>query len=109
MALAGLVALVLSFAMFSSLRRLVFPSAEQYGLHALVAFLPSAGLSILVVVAGVSIKLQVGNAGIAFALAAVFTFAYMAHLLEQSRSRAQQYVSLSWGVLRRPDAVPGHP
>ena len=29
----------------------------------------------------------------------MFTFSYMAHLLERSRNRAQQYVSLSWGVL----------
>jgi putative nucleotidyltransferase with HDIG domain len=97
--LAGVVALLLSFAMFSSMRRLTFHSAEQFGLRTLIEFLPSAGLSILVAVAGVSITLKVGNGGIAFALAAVFAFSYMAHLLEQSRNRAQQYVSLSWGVL----------
>ena len=56
-------------------------------------------ISILVAVAGVGITLKVGNAGIAFALAAVFAFSYMAHLLEQSRHRAEQYASLSWGVL----------
>jgi putative nucleotidyltransferase with HDIG domain len=97
--LAGVAAVVVSFVTFSSLRRLVFQQAEQFGPQALLAFLPSAGLSILVAVAGVSIKLKVGNAGIAFALAAVFAFSYMAHLLQQSRNRAQQYVSLSWGVL----------
>jgi putative nucleotidyltransferase with HDIG domain len=98
-ALAGAVALVLNFVLFASLRRLVFPSAEQFGLGTLLEFLPGAGLSILVAVAGVGITQRVGNAGIAFALAAVFAFSYMAHLLEQSRQRAQQYVSLSWGVL----------
>jgi putative nucleotidyltransferase with HDIG domain len=98
-ALAGFTALVLSFVVFSTLRRLVFESAEQFGLKTLWAFLPSGVLSIVVVVAGVSIKLEVGNGGIAFALAAVFAFSYMVHLLEQSRKRAQQYVSLSWGVL----------
>jgi putative nucleotidyltransferase with HDIG domain len=97
--LAGAAALVLSFVMFSSLRRMVFRSAEQFGLKTLLEFLPSGGLSILVAVAGVSVTLNVGNGGIAFALAAVFAFSYMAHLLEQSRKRAQQYVSLSWGVL----------
>ncbi|MGH2858227.1 MAG: HD-GYP domain-containing protein, partial [Solirubrobacteraceae bacterium] len=66
---------------------------------ALVAFLPSAGLSLLVAVAGVAITVKLGQAWIGFALAAVFAFAYMVHLLEQSRRRAQQYVSLSWGVL----------
>ena len=68
-------------------------------MRTLLEFLPSAGLSILVVLAGVGITLKIGNAGIAFALAAVFAFSYMAHLLEQSRQRAKQYVSLSWGVL----------
>ena len=50
-------------------------------------------------VAGVGITLEVGNAGIAFALAAVFAFSYMAQLVQRSRHRAEQYVSLSWGVL----------
>ncbi len=29
----------------------------------------------------------------------MLTFSYMAHLLDESRQRAEQYVSLSWGVL----------
>jgi putative nucleotidyltransferase with HDIG domain len=98
-ALAGVVSLLLSFGMFSGLRRLAFPSAEQYGWRTLLEFLPSGGLSLLVALAGVSVVFKVGNAGIAFALAAVFAFSYMTHLLERSRQRAQQYVSLSWGVL----------
>ena len=98
-ALAGTVSLLLSFVMFSGLRRLAFPSAEQYGWRTLLEFLPSGGLSLLVVLAGVAVTLKVGNAGIAFALAGVFAFSYMTHLLERSRQRAQQYVSLSWGVL----------
>jgi putative nucleotidyltransferase with HDIG domain len=97
--LAGVVALLVSFTAFSSLRRLAFPTAEQYGLRTLVEFLPSAGLGILVAVAGVAVTIKVGTAGIAFALAGVFAFSYMAHLLGQSRSRAGQYVALSWGVL----------
>ncbi|MGH2894477.1 MAG: HD-GYP domain-containing protein [Solirubrobacteraceae bacterium] len=98
-ALAAVVALVISFVLFSTLRRLAFQSAEQFGMGTLLTFLPSGALSILVAVAGVSIKFKVGNAGIAFALAGVFAFSYMTHLLERSRRRAQQYVSLSWGVL----------
>ncbi len=98
-ALAAVVALVLSFVVFSLLRRLAFPDARQFGWKTLVEFLPSAGLSILLCVAGVSITIKVGNGGIAFALAAVFAFSYMAYLLQQSRNRSQQYVSLSWGVL----------
>ncbi|MGH2891922.1 MAG: HD-GYP domain-containing protein [Solirubrobacteraceae bacterium] len=97
--LAGAVSLLVSFGMFASLRRLAFPSAEQFGLRTLVEFLPSAGLGILVAVAGVAVTIKVGTAGIAFALAGVFAFSYMAHLLGQSRSRAEQYVALSWGVL----------
>jgi putative nucleotidyltransferase with HDIG domain len=97
--LGGATVVIVSFILFSALRRLVFQSAEQFGLQTLVAFLPSAGLTILVAVAGVSIKFKLGNGGVAFALAAVFAFSYMAHLLEQSRNRAAQYVSLSWGVL----------
>jgi putative nucleotidyltransferase with HDIG domain len=97
--LAGVVSVALSFAVFTALRRLVFASAQQFGWRTLLEFLPSAGISILVAVAGVSITLKVGDSGIAFALAGVFAFSYMSYLLEQSRNRAQQYVSLSWGVL----------
>lgn len=97
--LAAATALVLNFGTFSSLRRLLYPEKEQFGWPTFLGFLPSTGLSVLVAVAGVGITLKVGNAGIAFALAAVFAFSYMAHLLEQSRKRAEQYSSLSWGVL----------
>jgi putative nucleotidyltransferase with HDIG domain len=50
-------------------------------------------------VAGAAIYVRVGVPGIVFALAALFTFAYMAQLLERSRQRAEQYVTLSVGVL----------
>jgi putative nucleotidyltransferase with HDIG domain len=98
-ALAGTVAMVLSFALFASLRHVVLPSAEQYDWRTLFEFLPSIGLSVLVAVAGVGIWVKLGNAGIAFALAAVLAFSYMAQLVERSRQRAQQYSALSWGVL----------
>jgi putative nucleotidyltransferase with HDIG domain len=98
-ALGGATMLVVSFAMIALLRRLVYPAAPQLGLDMMVTFLPSEILSVLVAVAGVSIVFKLGSGGIAFALAAVFAFSYMAHLLYQSRHRAQQYVSLSWGVL----------
>ncbi len=88
-----------SFAIWASLRRVFFPSWDQFGPAVFISSLPSTGLNVLLVVAGAGITLRLGNAGIAFALSAVFTFSYMAHLLEQSRNRAQQYVSLSWGVL----------
>jgi putative nucleotidyltransferase with HDIG domain len=64
-----------------------------------VAYLPSALITVALTVAGAAIYVEVGVAGIAFALAAVLAFSYMAHLLTQSRARTEQYVSLSWGVL----------
>ncbi len=61
--------------------------------------LPSAVINVALLVAGAAIYVEVGLAGIAFALAAVLAFSYMAYLLAQSRGRTEQYVSLSWGVL----------
>jgi putative nucleotidyltransferase with HDIG domain len=65
----------------------------------LVDYLPSALITVALTVAGAAIYVEVGVAGIAFALAAVLAFSYMAYLLAQSRARTEQYVSLSWGVL----------
>jgi putative nucleotidyltransferase with HDIG domain len=67
--------------------------------RALVDYVPSALITVALTVAGAAIYVEVGLAGIAFALAAVIAFSYMAHLLDQSRKRTEQYVSLSWGVL----------
>ncbi len=67
--------------------------------RALVEHLPSALINVALAVAGAAIYVEVGLAGIAFALAAVLAFSYMAYLLAQSRGRTEQYVSLSWGVL----------
>jgi putative nucleotidyltransferase with HDIG domain len=65
----------------------------------LIEHLPSALITVALAVAGAAIYVKVGLAGIAFALAAIFAFSYMGYLLDASRQRAQQYVSLSWGVL----------
>ncbi|HEY1517356.1 MAG TPA: HD domain-containing phosphohydrolase [Solirubrobacteraceae bacterium] len=65
----------------------------------LIDHLPSALINVVLAVAGAAIYVEIGLAGIAFALAAVIAFSYMAHLLNQSGQRAEQYVSLSWGVL----------
>jgi putative nucleotidyltransferase with HDIG domain len=65
----------------------------------LVEHLPSAAINVALVVAGAAIYVEVGLAGIAFALAGALAFSYMAYLLAQSRGRTEQYVSLSWGVL----------
>jgi putative nucleotidyltransferase with HDIG domain len=96
---AAFLAIASSFAIFVLLRRVFQPHLEQLAPRAFLADLPSTALNIALVVAGAGITVEVGNAGIAFALSAVFTFSYMAHLLAESRQRAEQYVSLSWGVL----------
>jgi len=96
---AAIVGITLSFVIFALLRRVFFPHWTQFGLRTFLEDLPSTGLNVLLVVAGAGIAVKLGNAGIAFALSAVLTFSYMAHLLDQSRQRAEQYVSLSWGVL----------
>jgi putative nucleotidyltransferase with HDIG domain len=88
-----------SFVIWATLRRVFFPAWDQFGIGVFVSSGMSTALNIVLVVAGAGITVKLGNAGIAFALTAVFTFSYMAHLLERSRHRAQQYVSLSWGVL----------
>jgi putative nucleotidyltransferase with HDIG domain len=65
----------------------------------LIEHLPSAAITVALAVAGAAIYVEVGLAGIAFAMAAVLAFSYMGYLLAQSRARTEQYVSLSWGVL----------
>ena len=65
----------------------------------LLEHMPSALINVALLVAGAAIYVELGLAGIAFALAAGLAFSYMAYLLAQSRARTEQYVSLSWGVL----------
>jgi putative nucleotidyltransferase with HDIG domain len=88
----------LSFVIFTASYGVLMPG-ESAGLDEFVQSLPGMALNVLLVLAGASIYLKVGLRGIAFALAAVFAFSYMAHLLQRARRRSEQYVSLSWGVL----------
>jgi len=67
--------------------------------RALVETLPSALITVALAVAGAAIYVELGLAGITFALVAVLAFSYMSYLLAKSRARTEQYVSLSWGVL----------
>jgi putative nucleotidyltransferase with HDIG domain len=97
--LATIIGYFVSFAMFALLRAVNKPDAERIQLKVLLDSLPSAALSIALTIAGVAITLVVGDAGIAFALAGVFTFSYMMQLVEQSEHRAEQYRVLSVGVL----------
>src|SRR5207248_349883 len=88
----------LSFVIFAAARGALIPD-EPVGVAQFTQSLPGMALNVLLVLAGASIYLKVGLRGIAFALAAVFAFSYMAHLLQRARHRSEQYVSLSWGVL----------
>ncbi len=95
---AGLIYLLVNFAIVAPYYRL-WSGAWTLNPKVFWEYTPSQLLSIALAVAGAAIYLQVGLRGIIFALVALFAFSYMAHLLEQSRNRAQQYVALSWGVL----------
>jgi putative nucleotidyltransferase with HDIG domain len=95
---AGVICLTLNFGIVAVYQQL-YRGDRALTLHVLRDFAPSLGLNIALAIAGASIYLKVGLGGIAFALAAVFAFTYQAHLLHTARHRAQQYVSLSWGVL----------
>jgi putative nucleotidyltransferase with HDIG domain len=95
---ASVVFLILNFAIVFEYQRRRRVD-QRWQLHDVIDYLPSLGLNIVLALAGVAIYVKVGLAGIAFALAAVAAFAYMAVLLDRARKRAQQYVSLSWGVL----------
>jgi putative nucleotidyltransferase with HDIG domain len=89
----------LSFVVFAAFRRVFLPALPQFGPRAFIDHLPTTTLNVVLVIAGAAIAVKLGDAGMAFALSAVFTFSYMAHLVAESRQRAEQYVSLSWGVL----------
>jgi putative nucleotidyltransferase with HDIG domain len=97
-AAAGAVAATLNFLIVAAFQQ-SFRGNRALSLKVFWEYGPSLALNIALAVAGTSIYLKVGIRGIVFALVGVFAFTYMAHLLEQSRHRAEQYVSLSWGVL----------
>jgi hypothetical protein len=83
-AVAAMVAITLSFAIFAVARRMFFAGWDQFGISEFAEHLPSIGLNVLLVLAGAGITMKLGSAGIAFALSAVFTFSYMAHLLQRA-------------------------
>jgi putative nucleotidyltransferase with HDIG domain len=94
----GVIFLIINYSIVASCHR-VWSGRWIPDLGVARDYAPSLALSIALAIAGAAIYLKVGLRGIVFALIALFAFSYMAHLLEQSRHRAQQYVSLSWGVL----------
>ncbi|MGH2908027.1 MAG: HD-GYP domain-containing protein [Solirubrobacteraceae bacterium] len=98
-AIAGFAGYVVSFPIAVGLARAFAPDKERPPARVMLDALPSTAISVALVLAGVGIELKIGPAGIAFALAAVIAFSYMTHLLRESRHRAEQHASLSWGVL----------
>jgi putative nucleotidyltransferase with HDIG domain len=97
-AAAGVLNVTLNFAIVSAYQNL-YRRTRELDLRVLWEFAPSLALNIVLAVAGVAITVELGDAGLAFALSAVIAFSYMAHLLERARHRAEQHASLSWGVL----------
>jgi putative nucleotidyltransferase with HDIG domain len=94
----GLIILALNYLIVGPLYRL-FHGEQPWTLRAYAVFLPGLALNLALAVAGTSIYLKVGLGGMAFALVAVFTFSYMAHLVVTAERRAEQNRDLSWGVL----------
>jgi putative nucleotidyltransferase with HDIG domain len=95
---ASVLYLTLNFAIVS-LYFPLFRGVRTLTLEVFWDYTPTQAINIALAVAGAGIYVKVGLAGIVFALLTLYSFAYMAHLLERSRRRAGQYVSLSWGVL----------
>jgi len=98
-AVAGLAGFLASYPIAVGLHHFYRPNEPVTGPRVILDTLPSTSISLAIALAGVGITLEVGTGGIAFALAAVIAFSYMSHLLRESRHRAEQYASLSWGVL----------
>jgi len=96
--LAGLTNIALNFGLAAAYSQ-VINGERTLGLETLRAHAPSLLVNLVLTLAGAGIYLQLGLAGIAFALTAVFALAYMLQLVERARARSEQYVSLSWGVL----------
>jgi putative nucleotidyltransferase with HDIG domain len=61
--------------------------------------LPTKLINVAIAVAGAAIYVRLGLPGIIFAFLALVAFSYQARLVARAEHRAQQYVSLSWGVL----------
>jgi putative nucleotidyltransferase with HDIG domain len=98
LAVAGVIFLILNFAIVAIYQE-VFRRNRALRWEVFWEYGPSQAINIALAVAGASIYIKIGLGGIIFALTALFAFSYMAHLLERARRRAEQYVSLSWGVL----------
>src|SRR5205807_2193732 len=68
-------------------------------LQAWQQLLPTILINVALAVAGAAIYVRLGLPAIIFAFVALVAFSYQARLAAKAEERAQQYVSLSWGVL----------
>ena len=96
--LAAAVDVALNFLIASAYIQ-IMDGQRTLGFKTLKSHAPSLLLNLFLAVAGAGIYLRLGLLGIAFGLSAVFALTYMLQLVEQARSRSEQYVALSWGVL----------
>ena len=96
-AAAGAVTLTLNFAIVAYYQR-SFRDDRSINLRVFWEYTPTQALNILLAVSGASIYVEVGVGGIAFALTALFSFSYMAHLLARNRATARSSTSRSRGA-----------
>jgi putative nucleotidyltransferase with HDIG domain len=92
-------ALVINWLIVATLFRMLDGDRETWSLRAWRELWPTILLNIALVVAGAAIYVEIGIAGITFALLGVAAFSYQSRLVAKAQHRSQQYVSLSWGVL----------
>jgi putative nucleotidyltransferase with HDIG domain len=99
--LAGLAfgALILSWMIVAPLHILLDGNRSDWSLRDWRELLPAILIDIGLTVAGAAIYVELGLPGIVFALVAMVAFSYQTHLVMKARHRAEQHVSLSWGVL----------
>jgi putative nucleotidyltransferase with HDIG domain len=98
-AVAGILYLSFSFVIAAAYSQVMNDGRVSLRFEMFRELVPSQALNIGLAVAGAAIYVELGLAGISFALIAIFAFSYMAQLVERSHRRSEQYVSLSWGVL----------
>jgi putative nucleotidyltransferase with HDIG domain len=99
LAALSLAVLLLGFVIIAPLYIALDGDRDLWSPRSFVKHLPTVLINVPLAVAGAAVYVELGVAGIAFALVAVFAFAYMAHLLDRARTRAEAHAALSWGVL----------
>ncbi len=91
--------LAVGWLILTSLFFLLDGDRRDLHLRAWRQLLPTMAINVALAVAGAAIYVRLGLPGIIFAFLALVAFSYQARLTAKAEERAQQYVSLSWGVL----------